>query len=123
MAGMQNIDRFRRRIAAVPVQARKRIREALVRGAKEINGAQRALAARSRRSGELIAGIGYRDGEHDLQLEIFSEAFYSRYVEFGTSQAQAQPFFFAGYRLMRKKAKDRVRRATKTAAKEAARVG
>lgn len=120
---MQGIARLKRRLAAMGPKARKRIREALVKGAQEINGVQRALAQRSRRSGDLVDGITYRDGEHELQLEVVAEAFYSRYVEFGTVQTGAQPFFFSGYRLSRKRVKDRIRRATKKAAKEAAVVG
>ncbi|MDH0367977.1 HK97-gp10 family putative phage morphogenesis protein [Brucella anthropi] len=49
-----------------------------------------------------------------------SEAYYSRWVEFGTQKMRDQPYFYPAYRAMRKSAKSRVTRAiTKTAKKVA----
>lgn len=123
MAEVQGLTNLQRKLARVPVQAKKRMRDALEKGAKDVNNAQRALAQRSVRSGALLGGIGWREGAHELQILIFSEAFYSRYVEFGTSHSAAEPFFFPGYRLMKKSVKRRVQRETKRAAKEAVSVG
>lgn len=49
-----------------------------------------------------------------------SDAFYARWVEFGTAKATKQPFFFVSYRAVRKRAKNRIRRSQRTAAKKVA---
>lgn len=123
MAYVQGLTDLKRKLARVPKQAALRMREALEKGAKEINDAQKSLAQRSKRSGDLIDGITYREGDHELQLEIVSEVFYSKHVEFGTQKVAAQPFFYPGYRLSKKRVKRRVERAVKRAAKEAVSVG
>lgn len=120
MTAVQGLASLHRKLQAMPVAARKRIREALDKGASEVVAAQKALAQRSRRSGELLQGIHSEDGVHELQVRVVSEAFYSLHVEFGTTHSAAEPFFFPGYRLMRKRVKSRVRAAVNRAAKEAA---
>lgn len=120
MVQVQGLASLHRKLRAMPAKAKARIREALEKGGDEVVAAQRALAQRSRRSGELIEGIHKEDGEHDLQVRVVSDAFYSLHVEFGTSHSAAEPFFFPGYRLMRKRVKNRVRTAVSKAAKEAA---
>lgn len=56
----------------------------------------------------------------DLTITIYagnSEAFYSRFVEFGTQKMPAQPYFYPAYRASKKRAKSRVRRSITKAAK------
>lgn len=119
----QGLLRLERKVKRLPVIAKKNLRKALELGAEQINRRQRQLAQRSRRSGELIDGITWHNGDHELQLLVVSEAFYSRHVEFGTRQAAAQPFFFPGYRTERKSVKGKLVRAGRKSAKEIARGG
>lgn len=107
----------------MPVKARTRMREVLIEGADQIVDAQKVLAQRSRRSGNLIESNRREDGEHDLQVKVANFAFYARYVEFGTTHSAAEPFFFPGYRLLRKRVKGQIRYAMNKAVKEAARGG
>lgn len=48
------------------------------------------------------------------------DAFYARWVEFGTQNMSAQPFFYPSYRANKKRAVSRLRRAVTKAAKEVA---
>lgn len=122
-AQVDKLDRLRKKLAKMPELARVEIRKALDKGAEEVLRAQRTLAATSRRTGALIGGLHAEDGEHDLQVKVVSSAFYSRYVEFGTSHSAAEPFFFPGYRLVKKRVKARIARAARAAAKKVANGG
>lgn len=119
---IENLARLQKKLRAMPIKAKENMLESLRKGAAQILEAQRTLAERSRRSGELIRGLEVKPGDHELQLKVVSEAFYSRFVEFGTVKMPAEPFFFAGYRLMRRKVKAAQRTAARKAAREAARV-
>jgi HK97 gp10 family phage protein len=58
-----------------------------------------------------------------LRITIFAgndEAFYARWVEFGTQATRAQPYFFPSYRALRRSAKSRVSRAISKAIKDGA---
>ncbi|MCP8894296.1 HK97 gp10 family phage protein [Shinella daejeonensis] len=48
------------------------------------------------------------------------DAFYARWVEFGTQKMQAQPYFFPSYRANKKPAARRIRAGVRKAAKAAA---
>jgi len=73
----------------------------------------------------------------DIRLTIYAgddEAFYARWIEFGTAPHEigglyagtmhpgtpAQPYFFPGYRALRKRARSRIARAINKAAKRVA---
>ncbi|MGU3577095.1 HK97-gp10 family putative phage morphogenesis protein [Brucellaceae bacterium C25G] len=59
----------------------------------------------------------------DLTITIYagnSEAFYARWVEFGTQNSKAQPYFYPAYRASKKRARSRVRRSITKAAKQVA---
>lgn len=47
-----------------------------------------------------------------------SEAFYARWVEFGTQNMTARPYFYPSYRALRRRAKGRVTRAVNKAFKK-----
>jgi|AntAceMinimDraft_16_1070373.scaffolds.fasta_scaffold10274_6 HK97 gp10 family phage protein len=48
-----------------------------------------------------------------------SSGFYARYVEFGTVDQPAHPFFFVNYRILRPRFKSRMARAMRKGIKEA----
>lgn len=160
-----NVGRLKRRIAAMAPAARDEIRAALDKSGGEIAGAARLLVPK--KTGALARSIGHTlgpvekkagqltasGGEHDLSVTIHAgsdEAFYARWVEFGTAPGvsgqrvgarnsdvkqnrrqgrksyrthpgtKEQPFFFPAYRLGRKRALSRIVRAMNKAAKKAA---
>lgn len=49
-----------------------------------------------------------------------ADAYYARFVEFGTKHMAASPYFYVSYRANKKKVRSRIRRATTAAAKEVA---
>jgi HK97 gp10 family phage protein len=58
-----------------------------------------------------------------MSLSIYAgneAAFYCRWIEFGTINQPAQPFFYVSYRANRKKAKSAIRRAVTKSAKAVA---
>lgn len=58
-------------------------------------------------------------GTRDKKLGV-DDAYYARWVEFGTTKMAAQPYFFVSYRANRKKAKSRIRKAINVSAKRVA---
>ncbi len=129
----------------MPVQAKARIREALEKSADEIVRLAKSLVPVD--SGALRDSIGWTWGKvpqgaltlgkvvagklgGDLTITIYVgtrdkklgdlDAFYARWIEFGTQHMKAQPFFYPAYRAQKKSARSRVRRAITKAAKEVA---
>lgn len=129
-------DKFLKQIGALPAALRAEIRKALEASAGETTDMMRRFAPVA--SGRLRASIGHSfDGapagamtsdarsakaETGLAVTMFAggrEAYYARFQEFGTQDMPAQPFFYPGYRLGRKRAKARLARAVRAAAKKA----
>jgi HK97 gp10 family phage protein len=125
------LDRMNRRFAAVLRNVKEVVEPALVKGAEEIAATQRQLApqdtgalkdsiavtppggqtpAYSQPGGSRLA----RDNEA-LVTAGGVDVRYPHLVEYGTSEAPAQPFFWPGFRLMRKRAQDRIKRAVRKA--------
>lgn len=154
-AKIEGLDRLNRKLAALPAAARKRIREAMEQGANEIVSMMKSLAPF--KSGDLresidwtwgaapkgamtIASVRSRGpgatGSENL-ITIYAgnaEAYYVRFVEFGTAQhtaggkfagatipaIPASPFFYVSFRANRRRVKGRISRAINKAAKEVA---
>ncbi|WP_310419833.1 HK97-gp10 family putative phage morphogenesis protein [Mycoplana sp. BE70] len=145
------LDRLRRKLTkTIPEAAQQRIKEAMEQSANEAVALMKSLAPRD--SGALVDSVGWTWGDApkgamaiasskanagNLRITIYAgggDAFYARFVEFGTSAhvnkgkfagsknpgAPAQPFFYPGWRIVRKRVKGKVTRAIKKAAKEAA---
>lgn len=109
---------------------------ALIKSAEELAAAQRALAETSRDTGALIDSItvtlpGQSTPPYSmaggLRMANITEAIvtagnsdvrYAHLVEYGTKKSEAQPFFWPGYRLLRDRIKNRIRRAAKKAVKD-----
>ena len=74
--------------------------------------------------GAISLGSVSSGGRDELVITVFagnSDAFYARWVEFGTSIAGASPFFYPAYRLSARSGKARISRAIKKGLKEGSR--
>lgn len=142
--------RLNRKLKKLPVQAEKRIKEAMEEGANEIVAMMKSLVAVD--SGDLRDSIGWTWGDRPkysqvlatvkskdgkLVLTIFvgnTKVRYAHLVEFGTAAhinggkfagtehpgTAAQPFFFVSWRALRRRTKSRISRAVTKSAKEVA---
>lgn len=139
---ISGLDLLRAKIRALPDAARAEIRAAMEKSADEMvamakrlvpvdSGALRdsigwtwgappkgsiALARSSGGPGEAITIYA---GSRDKTLGD-ADAFYVRWVEFGTVTAAAQPFFFPSWRALRKRIKSRNTRAVSKAFRKVA---
>jgi HK97 gp10 family phage protein len=150
MARVEGIDRLNRKLARLPAAVQRRIRQAMEQGADEIVAMMKSLVAKD--SGDLARSIGWTWGKApkgaltvarvtqtgtENTLTIYAgnaEAFYARFVEFGTAAhtagglyagatipaIPASPFFYVSFRANRRRVKGRITRAINKAAKEVA---
>lgn len=129
----QNKERFLRKLAALPKAVRDEVVPALRAGGDEINDLQRRFVPVE--DGELRGTI--RNTVNAAELKVTIEAGgaattkpvrdgadasydYSMAAEFGRRGQPAQPFFYPGYRLGKKRAKARISRAMNKAARKVA---
>lgn len=71
-------------------------------------------------AGSVVVAKSAED-ERGLKITIYAgskEAYYARWVEFGTKNQSAHPYFYPAYRSLRKRIKSRTTRAMKKAIKE-----
>lgn len=139
MANDGGLSSFQKRMKAVPLAARQAVQPALMKGAEEIAALQRGLApddpatsapdlkssievtgpgratpAYSQPGGSMVVpknAVAITAGNSDVR--------YPHLQEFGTRNHVAQPFFWPGFRLGRKRAMNRVKRAIGKAIREA----
>jgi HK97 gp10 family phage protein len=124
------IDRIKRapREAIVP---------ALLKSGNELAQHQKALAETSRDTGALIDSIAVTAPGHstpaysqpggsrvasDTEVIVSvgnTDVRYAHLVEYGTSDTDAQPFFWPAFRLLRTRLQNRINRAAKKAVKDA----
>ncbi len=134
MTDDESLRRFRARMARIPVAVRAAVIPAVQAGAQEIAIVQRLLAPEA--SGALKASIavtgpgettppysqpgGSRAARQTEALVTAgnSDVRYAHLVEHGTAAAPAQPFFWPGFRLTRKRASARIKRAMSKAIRE-----
>ena len=136
--------RLERKLKALPVAAKEAIRAAMEVAANDIVEMMRGLVPF--KTGALYDSIGWSWGAaprgslivaqvkgklgSDLTITIYAgsrdksrgdaDAYYARWVEFGTQKMRAQPYFFVSWRASRKSAVAGVRRATRKAARDVA---
>jgi HK97 gp10 family phage protein len=129
------ISRLQARLNAIPQQVRDGIKPAMEKSATEIVGAMKVLAPVD--TGHLRDSIGWTWGSppsgsvvlakskglDGLTITIYAgegqfDVFYARFVEFGTAHAHAHPYFFPAYRLYKKRAANRIKRAIRTSVKK-----
>lgn len=118
-------------MVTMPAKIEAATRKAMETGAQELVDMMKRLAPHQ--TGELRDSIGWAwnkapagatvIGEsaptsRGLKIVVFAGdevALYARFVEFGTSNAPAHPYFFPSYRALRKRIKSRVTREMKKA--------
>lgn len=130
--------KLQRKLDRLPAFAKKHIKLALEQSAEEIISLAKSLVPVDQ--GELRKSIGWTWGKApkgaltlgkvaeaglggDMTITVYagdSEAYYARWVEFGTQKMGAQPYFFPSYRANKKSVRRRVRRAVTQAAKQTA---
>jgi HK97 gp10 family phage protein len=131
---IQGLESLRRKLNALPDAMRAEVRLAMQKGAEEIVQMARRLAPEA--SGDLKKSIGWtwgaapqgsmalaNAGSGADVLTIYAgsdEAFYARWIEFGTVSRSATPFFYPSYRATRKKMRSRNNRAMRKAARKVA---
>lgn len=132
---IERLDRFKRKLRMLSPATKAEIAVAIQKSADEITDLQKRLAPVL--SGNLKGSIGNRpvEGTENLAVELHAGGAattkpvrngasatydYALADEFGTSDTAAQPFFYPGFRLGKKRAKSRIARAATKAAKKAA---
>ena len=137
MAYSAQVQRLMRRIESIPDAIRQDMQPSIVKSAEELAGMMGHLAEPSRDTGALIDSIevtapgqhtppfsqpgGSRvAGETEVLVTVGNEDVrYAHLVEYGTANAEAQPFFWPALRLLRKRLQNRINRAAKKAVKDA----
>lgn len=137
MADDGGLKNFQSRMAAIPREVRAGVKPALIKGAEETAAIMRALAPED--TGNLKASIkvtppggatpaySQPGGSYVVPPNAAAvtagntDVRYAHLVEFGTKRAAAQPFFWPGFRLIRKRAANRIKRAMTKAVREAGR--
>lgn len=151
MTKIQNLDRLKRKLAKLPLVAKQMIRQQMEKTADEIVTMMKNLVSVD--DGKLRDSIGWTwgkapkgsitlaavksTGPDGLTLTIYAgnnDAFYARWVEFGTARHEngglfagsnhpgttAQPFFYVSWRANQRRAVRAVAKATRDAAKKVA---
>jgi len=127
-------EQLNRKLAALPQAVKDKIRAGLSQSAEEIVNFAKGLVPIA--TGELRNSIGWTFGKAprgsialaqtnagDVTVTVYAgndQAFYARWVEFGTQKTRAQPYFFVSYRALKKRSKSRVSRSINQAAKQVA---
>nr|WP_278520720.1 HK97-gp10 family putative phage morphogenesis protein [Brucella anthropi] len=132
------VAKLRRKLEALVAVGRDEIKRAMETSADEIVALAKNLVPVDK--GDLKDSIGWTWGkapkgamtlgtvqsnevDSGFTITIFagnSEAYYSRWVEFGTQKMTAQPYFYPSYRALRRRSKSRVTRAVTKAIKKVA---
>jgi HK97 gp10 family phage protein len=103
----------------IPEEVMKEIAPAVQKSADEFASLAQHVAPVG--EGELQHSIVTRPGDSDtgIAVQVISETDHSTFVEFGTVDTPAQPFFFPLYRQrIKKSARNRIARATTKAIKK-----
>ena len=150
---VDGLERLRRKLRRLPDAARAEIAKAMEQSAAEIVALAKSLVPVD--SGDLRDSIGWTwgdapqgsitlgtvrqsgSGAGNMVITVYagnSEAFYARWVEFGTSPhtnegmfagshnpgTPARPYFYPAYRALRRRVRGRVTRAVNRSAKKVA---
>lgn len=127
---------LQKRLESIPEVIREELKPSLMKSADELKGAMQHLAEPSRDTGALIESVAVTaPGETtppysqpggsrvagDLQAIVTvgnADVRYPHLVEYGTTQAEAQPFFWPAVRLLQQRIRNRTNRAIRKAVKE-----
>lgn len=128
-------NRLKKRLAAIPRAVKEAVVPALLKSGEELADRMKALAPED--TGALKESIaitppggttppysqpgGSRTaGETQVLVTAGNdEVRYPHLVEYGTAEAEAQPYFWPAYRLTKKRAVNRIKRAARKAVREA----
>lgn len=131
-----NVAKLNKKLARLPDVAKDEMRLSLAQSAREMADLMEVLVPKD--SGRLAGSIGWTFGEPPkgsiatgvltnkagaIVATVYAgdkEAYYAKWVEFGTSKMSPQPFFYVAYRALRKRAKSRIRRGQTKAVKKVA---
>lgn len=115
------LDHALRTFDRLPREANEAITDALNKGAAEIEARAKTLApVRTGRLRDSIrSNIGSRLGRVFAEIGVFD--YRAGWIEFGTVNRAAQPFFWPAVRGVRKRVTNRVKRQLRLAAREVAR--
>lgn len=127
MADDGGLSKFQRRMQAIPAAVRESVKPAVVASAEEVAALMRALAPEDTgalKDSIVVTGPGQTTPPYSQpggSMTVASNAAaitvgnadvrYPHLVEYGTSFQAAAPFFWPGFRLGRKKALGRIKRA------------
>lgn len=138
MAFDNGLAAFNRRMEAIPKAIREAVKPAVLKSGDELASAMKALAERSRDSGDLIDSIevtgpgqstppysqpGGSKVVPDNAVMVTvgnTDVRYPHLVEYGTAKAPAQPYFWPAYRLLRRRIQRRITRAISKAIRDSA---
>lgn len=134
MANDGGLRRFQERMRAIPKEVREAVKPAVVKSANEMAGSMRSLAPVD--EGDLrdsieVTGPGERTPaysqpggsavvpENAAAITVGNtDVRYPHLVEYGTTKANAQPFFWPAVRTNKKRATNRIKRAVTKAVKD-----
>ncbi len=126
----------RKLLYKIPQAAQNAVAEAMEQGAEEIVALMKSWAPEQ--SGALKRSIGWTWGDAPkgsvvfaqsrnrigkLRITIYAgndEAFYARWVEFGTQTARSHPYFYPAWRSKKRRVKGRITRTLNKGLKRAA---
>lgn len=133
MADDGGLSRFQQRMNAIPKAVRQAVVPAVVKGADELADAMKTLApvdTGALRNSIVVTGPNqqtppysqpggsYTTKETEAVVTVGnSDVRYPHLVEYGTNEAQAQPYFWPAVRTRGKRARDRIKRAVRKAIK------
>jgi HK97 gp10 family phage protein len=121
LARVDGLEALRARIDRIPADSRAALQTELQRSAADVVALQKTLAPVD--EGELVSSIKTEPGRHELAVNVVAggpEAPHAIHIEQGTSSMGAQPFFFLGYRALKKTIRRRLARAAGKAARKEA---
>lgn len=104
------------RFRKLPLDVRRQVRPSIVSGAEDIRDMAQRFAPID--DGDLRDSIVTRRGDHELAELVTAgnrQAFYARFVEFGTPTRSATPYFFPSYRALRRRVRARIAQAVRRA--------
>lgn len=132
---VQGLDKFNARWKKIPKAARINVRAAMEEAATDI--VEEMWSRAPYEEGVLAASIGWTWGDAPkgtltigtvggreygaMRITIYAggdDAFYARFLEFGTVKMPAHPFFYPVWRARRKRARGRISRAMSKAIRE-----
>lgn len=122
MSVSPQVARLQRRLEAIPKAVREDVEPTLDRNADELVTLMRQLAPDdpSTPAPDLKTSIKWRE-EGELRRAVFTDDFKARWLEFGTSKMDAQPYFWPAVRLLQKRLRNRTKRAISKAVRDFAR--